>query len=355
MVTQPAGSRPRLRFDAAHVLDVIDSHTCGQPTRVILRGTGLSPGTDPTVARELLANEHDWIRRFAVFEPRGHRSMFAVALIAPAPGDEDYGVLFMDAGGYPDMCGHATIGVATTLFELGLIEPAAPDHTGFHHFGLRTPAGRLALRATLREGRCEAIAFRSPIAFYLGAVDLVAPDGGAMRVDIAYGGQWYAFVPVEAVGLRIVPDAIDDLIAAAAPVRAQLAKALTIADPRSGRVPEVGNIVWTSPGTSDASATNVPISSSNAFDRSPCGTATCARMATLVAQGALGIGAPFINEGIMGTRYVGVAVADKSLGTIKGIIPEVEGRAWITSRAELRIDARDPLARGYLIGNGKAQ
>jgi proline racemase len=93
-------------------------------------------------------------------EPRGHRSMFVAALIAPGVNEIDYGVVFMDANTYPDMCGHATIGVATTLFELGLVGPEQPDYTGTWEFGLRTPAGRIELRATLLDGRCEGIAFR---------------------------------------------------------------------------------------------------------------------------------------------------------------------------------------------------
>jgi proline racemase len=99
----------------ARVLRVVDSHTCGQPTRVIVSGAGIAAGTAPVTAQEELRDRRDWIRRLTVLEPRGHRSMFAAVLIAPATSRGEYGVVYMDVYGYPNMCGHATIGVATTL------------------------------------------------------------------------------------------------------------------------------------------------------------------------------------------------------------------------------------------------
>lgn len=351
--THDTTMRPTLRFPATRALEVIDSHTCGQPTRVILNGAGLTPGADPDAARAQMAAERDWVRRVAVFEPRGSRSMFAAALIPPGPECEDFGVVFMDAMAYPDMCGHATIGVATTLFELGLVGPEEDGFSGAWEIGLRTPAGRVGLRATLVNGRCEAIAFRTPLAFHLGAVT-VPVAGRPARVHVAYGGQWYAFVSAEAAGLTVRPDSIDALIAAAEPVRAALAAALDLKDPRDGRVPEVGNIVWTdTPRHPEAHGLNVPVSRAGSFDRSPCGTATCARMATLVAIGALAPGIAFVNEGLMGTLYRGLAVRPITEGGVSGIVPEVEGSAWITARAQLRADERDPLRAGYLVGGGE--
>jgi proline racemase len=333
------------------VIEVVDSHTCGQPTRVIVAGAGLQAGCDPSHARELLA-QRDWIRRLAVLEPRGHRSMFCAVLIEPAASERDYGVAFMDAHGYPDMCGHALIGVATTLVELGLVSAGAPD--GAFDFALKTPVGALQLRANLKDGRCASIAFRSPLAYYLGAVDVPLPGGGLERVDVAYGGQWYAFLPAEAVGARVEPDQIDRLIALARPVRDSLRERLDLIDPVGGLVPRVGNIVWTSAPTGEADGRNVPISIADSFDRSPCGTATCARLATLVAKGGLSIGQPFINQGILGTTYRAVAVRPVAVAGVAGIVPEVQGSAWITAKAQLWLDETDPLGGGFLIGNGEA-
>ncbi|MFT3964389.1 MAG: proline racemase family protein [Sphingobium sp.] len=350
---------PALPRHSHKILSVVDSHTCGQPTRVIINGLPIPAGMTPTDTRQMVQGQWDWMRRLAVFEPRGHRSMFAAALIPPEAVGGVHGVLFMDANGYPDMCGHATIGTATTLIELGLVGPEAPDFTGTFEFPLDTPAGRLHLRASLDNGRCVSVAFRSPGAYHVGDVT-IEMAGRPVVAEVAYGGQYYAFVPVEAAGLAVEPDAIDALIAAAAPVRDAIARQGGLIDPRTGLAPTVGNIVWVgTPEAGKADGLNVPVSSSNSFDRSPCGTATCARMAALVAKGRLDLEERFVNQGIMGTLYVGRAFAPQAddgtqASPLDGIVPEVEGSAWITARSDLLLDPADPLGHGYLIANGPA-
>ena len=340
-----------LHLDTTKALQVVDSHTCGQPTRVIVAGAGIEPGTAPLVARESLREQRDWVRRIAVLEPRGHRSMFAAALIPPETPAGEYGVVFMDASGYPNMCGHATIGVATTLFEEGLLE--ANGHSTIE-FGLLTPAGRVSLRARLREGRVEAVAFRTPFAFHLGSLE-IETAGHTRTVDLSYGGQWYAFIDLEGSGCQVDPNDIDELVDRAARARVQIEATMPFTDPLTGRPPSPINIVWLDKPTKPAAhGHNVPVSPAGSFDRSPCGTATCARMATLVARGELAIGQQFVNEGLLGTLYYGRAVSAVTHSGVPGIVPEVEGSAWITGRAVLSVDPRDPLRGGYLVGGGPA-
>lgn len=254
------------------------------------------------------------------------------------------------------MCGHATIGIATTLCELRLIqhEDNQDEDNGSFSFALETPAGRLNLEAVIVNGHCESVSFQTPLAYFVGSVDITLATETTAQVDVAYGGQYYAFISSHATGLDIMPDNIDGLISAAVPIRDELARQLTIVDERAGRVPEVGNIVWTQKQQSkDASARNVPISKAGSFDRSPCGTATCARMAVLVAQGKLSVGETFLHESILGTLYRGQATAVHS-DVPNGIVPRVSGSAWLTARSCLFVDPRDPLGSGYLIGGGTA-
>ncbi|KPI36288.1 Proline racemase [Cyphellophora attinorum] len=337
-------------------IDVVDSHTCGQPTRVILGGTGLKDGMTPEEGRDYLMNSADWARRIAVMEPRGQRSMFGAAIIHPSGPDESFGVVYMDASTYPDMCGHATIGVATTLFELGLIGPARPpDDTTEFPFQLRTPVGTLKLILTVKRGKCHAVTFQMPLAYYVGSMDVHVAPGRTARADIGWAGQYYAYVPVEETGLKIELDEIDELLASATPIRRQIAHDFRAIDPRTSFVPEVGNIVWTgAPQNTAAHARNIPHSSSGSFDRSPCGTATCARMAVLVAQGDLQAGEDFVNESILGTLYYGRVVREHLDGDFQGIVPQVRGSAWITGASRLTRDPDDPLGLGYLIGGGRA-
>ena len=280
--------------------------------------------------------------------------MFAVVLIPPATPDGEYGAVYMDAYGYPNMCGHATIGVATTLFEQGMIRSPSPDFCGTVELGLLTPGGRIALRARLQQGRVASIAFRTPVAFYLGSME-VEIAGTPKVVDLAYGGQWYAFIDLIDTGHHVDANEIDELVRMGADARSQIERTIRMNDPSTGMPPNPINVVWVdSPRHPEARARNVPISPAGSFDRSPCGTATCARMATLVAQGKLAIGGTFTNEGLLGTIYRGTAVSAVSHFGIVGIVPEVEGSAWITGRGELSVDPRDPLGGGYLVGGGPA-
>ena len=332
-----------------HVLDVVDSHTCGQPTRVILTGHGLEAGMSPLLARDILRNGRDWVRTVSVMEPRGHRSMFSVALIHPDRPGGEFGVVFMDAAAYPDMCGHATIGTATTLLELGFVQAPAPGFTGVFEFALQTPAGRVPLRARLEAGRCKSVAFIFEGAYFLKTVDLDLPDVGAVAVDLAYAGQWYAFLPVSAARTTIDVAKIKELIAAASVVRDALAERLLDTGADGQIEPVIGNIVWTdAPSHPQAQHRNVPISATGSFDRSPCGTATCARMATLVAKDKLGFGERFVNEGLVGTIYQGVARPGASKAGQPTIVAEVGGSAWITAASTLLVDPSDPLRNGYL-------
>jgi len=335
-------------------LQVVDSHTCGQPTRVIITGASLPPGADPGAAREELRTQRDWVRRVAVMEPRGHRSMFAAALIPPVTSRGDFGVVYMDSYGYPNMCGHATIGVVTTLFEEGFIPGLAAGHPADVDLALLTPAGRVELRAHLAGEHVESVAFRIPMAYYLGPVDIRVRDVDK-TAELAYGGQWYAFIDVAGLGIGVERESVDELVRMSVAARAEIERNIDLSDPMTGTPPHPVNVVWVdSPRRPDADARNVAISPAGSFDRSPCGTATCARMAALMARGQLAVGDPFINEGLMGTVYRGRAVAEATRRGITGIVAEVAGSAWVTGRSELTVDPRDPLGDGYLVGGGPA-
>jgi proline racemase len=308
---------------AGHPLACVDSHTCGQPTRVVLGGWPEAPGEDAAAARERLRGEGDWVRRRCTLEPRGRRSMFGAVVLPPARPDCARSVVFMDVDGYPDMCGHATIGVATTLATLGLVTE--------ERFALDTPAGVVTVRVDGEPGRATAVTFENRPARFAERL-----EAAGIGVDRGWGGQWYAFAAAADAGLEIVADRIDELVAGAAELRRAC--------------PAIGNVVWTGPPqTPGAHARNIAIAPSGAFDRSPCGTATSARMAVLHARGALATGTPFVNESILGTRYVGKVVGETELDGGPAIVPEVTGQAWLTSASVLWADPDDPLRDGFLV------
>ncbi|WP_165492148.1 proline racemase family protein [Egibacter rhizosphaerae] len=324
-------------------LHAIDSHTGGEPTRVIFEGLPELDGASASELRDQLAEQHDWVRRASVYEPRGHNDMFVAALYPGQPDPAIPRVVFMSAAGYPDMCGHATIGVATTLVEMGWVDP------GDEVLTLDVPGGLIEVSLQRQGARVHAVTFRNQPAFHLKRVAVPGPQGD-VPVDVAYGGQWYGFLPASAFGLRVVPEELTRLQAAADEVRSSLVAALETPDPRTGSPPAVANIVWYAEPASEAGdARNVPIAPGGVFDRSPCGTATCARLAVLHAQQGLEVDEPFVNEGILGTRFHARIRRIIDVEGYRGVIPEVTGDAWLTGVSDMWIDDQDPLGQGFVV------
>lgn len=326
-------------------LKVVDSHTCGQPTRVIVDGLPDLGVSSAAQARELLRRDHDYIRRLAVFEPRGYPSLLAVALLPPVSDAHPWRLVFMDAAGYPDMCGHATIGVATTLVETGLIQAASGHST----LALDTPGGIVRVELRVTHGHVESVKLTNRPAYCLETVTIDGPCG-RMSVPVAYGGQWYAFVDAAAVGLAVEPWCVPELVQVAALVRALLAEAVSRPDPRTNQPPRVGNVMWVDdPDDARIDGRNMPVNQAGGFDRSPCGTGTSARLAVLHAAGKLAVGKEYVNSGILGTVYHARIVETVEVAGVPAVIPEITGGAWLIGRSELWIDRADPLAAGFLL------
>lgn len=332
-------------------LTAIDSHTCGQMTRVVVDGApdlGRIPVSD---ARDILRRDHDWIRRMITLEPRGQRSMFGTVLVPAFDPACEVGAVFMDAERYPDMCGHATIGVATTVVALGLTDIGSDVRDGDVEFRIETPAGPVSVRVRVAGSKVVEVAFVNQPAYYLGSVSVPARRQENVQVDVAHGGQWYAFVEAAGFGLSVSSERIDDLIAAAHEVRAAVAERLTHIDPVAGTVPDVGNVVWVdAPVGEDADARNIPISPAGAYDRSPCGTATSARLAVLNAQGKLAVGEQFVNQSILDTVYRARILETCDVAGHPAVVAEVTGSAWLTGKLEVWVEPDDPLRDGFLIG-----
>ena len=327
-------------------LTTVDSHTAGQQTRVVVDGAPALEGLSAREARDVIRAEHDWIRRLTALEPRGARSMFTAILLPPNDGSVVRRVVFADTAAYPDMCGHATIGVATTLVELGEV-PGAPSD-GEAVFALETPRGVIDVRVEIDAGRATAVTFRNQPSFFLETVSVPSPAGD-LGVDVAYGGQWYAFVDARAFGLAVQPERIDELVSAAKPVRRAVTERLTRLDPRTGAVPEVDGVVWFDEPVGGADGRNVPVNGAGAFDRSPCGTATCARLATLHAAGRLRPGELFVNQGILDTVYRGRVADVTAVGDVPAVVPEVTGSARLTGSLSVWVDPTDPLRDCYFV------
>ena len=330
---------------ARQLISVVDSHTCGQPTRVICEGVPQFGYRSLAEARDVLRAEHDWLRRSAVFEPRGHPSLFAAALLPAVDPGCATGVVFMDAAGYPDMCGHATIGVVTTLVDLGRVV----ESTGETEVAIETPGGRIDTRVTIAGRRAASVSFVNQPAFFLEEFAVTA-RGVQLDVSVAFGGQWYAFIDARRLGLAVEPRLIGELVAAAAELRPLIAASVSRPDPRSGKSPSVENVMWfDDPVGVVADGRNMPVNTAGNFDRSPCGTGTSAWLAVMHAAGRLDVGRNYINSSVLGTTYEARILSTTTIGGTTAIIPEITGSAWVTGRAERWAELTDPLAEGFLL------
>ena len=305
---------------------VIDSHTEGEPTRLIVEG-GPSLGSGPLDARrDLFAERFDHLRAFALNEPRGYDAMVGGLLCAPADPACAAGFIFFNNVGFLGMCGHATIGAAVTLAHMGRIGPGA------HRF--ETPVGIVTVEL---HSANEATVENVPSYVHRRDVKIAVEGLGVVAGDIAWGGNW--FFLVEGAPCAIERANVARLSEAALAVRAELARA----GQRGRDGAESDHIEFFTrrpPGGADSR--NFVLCPGGAYDRSPCGTGTSAKLACLAAEGALPPGAKWIQESVIGGRFV--ACYERAGGG--AIQPRITGRAWVTAETTLVLDPGDPFPHG---------
>ncbi|HET8757142.1 MAG TPA: proline racemase family protein [Solirubrobacteraceae bacterium] len=317
-------------------IEAVDSHTEGMPTRVVTAGVAPIPGATMLERKLHFETEMDDLRLLLMREPRGHAAMSGAILQPPTREDADWGVLFIEVSGCLPMCGHGTIGVATVLVESGLVAVREPETV----VRLDTPAGLVEARVAVRDGRAVAVTLRNVPAF----VHERGRRAAGVACDIAFGGNFYAFVGVDEVD----PARADEYIARGAEIMAAVNEDPPV-HPDDSRIAGCRHVVFHAPGRDGADARNATSIHPGWLDRSPCGTGTCARMALLHASGELAIGDPFVNESIIGTRFTGRLVGETTVGGRPAVVPEITGRAWITGRGDYRLEADDPFPAGFAL------
>ncbi|MGK5630524.1 proline racemase family protein [Streptomyces sp. URMC 123] len=331
---------------AARCFSAVDSHTEGMPTRVVTGGVGVVPGATMAERRRYFMERLDDIRRLLVNEPRGHSAMSGAILQPPTRPDADWGVLYIEVSGCLPMCGHGTIGVATVLVETGMVEVVEPVTT----VRLDTPAGLVTAEVAVRDGRAERVTLRNVVS-YAAELDAVVdvPGLGEVRYDMAYGGNFYAITPLDALGIPFGTDRANDILAAGLAVMAAIDEQRRPVHPEDPRIAGCRHVQFTAPGGPDSDARNAMVIHPGWFDRSPCGTGTSARMAQLHARGALPLHRDFVNESFIGTRFTGRLVGTERVGDREGVVPTVTGRAWITGMGQYLLDPADPFPAGFTL------
>jgi proline racemase len=316
-----------------------DYHTAGEPFRIVEEGVVAIPGATVLERRERAAasEDVDRVRRLLCHEPRGHADMYGCFVVPPDDGGADFGALFWHKDGYSTACGHGTIALGAWAVESGRVEAPAD---GDVDVTIDVPSGRVVARVTRRGGAVERVAFRN-VPSYVVARDVAAGD---VRVDVAYGGALYAFVPAARLGLPLAADALPDLVRAGRAIKAALAGSEVARHPEDDRLSGIyGTVVHEQLG--ERHHRNVAVFADGEVDRSPTGSATSARSALLLEEGAIGEGDEWRNDSIVGTSFRARVVGR----TDAGVLTEVEGTAFRTGEHRFVLDPRDDLGTGFVL------
>jgi 4-hydroxyproline epimerase len=325
----------------------IDAHTCGNPVRLVAGGGPGLEGKDMSEKRQHFLREYDWIRKGLMFEPRGHDMMSGSILYPPHDPQNDVAVLFIETSGCLPMCGHGTIGTITIALEEGLIRPRTPGK-----IRMEAPAGLVLIDYRQEGNKVKSVKLTNVPAF-LTATDIPVecPDLGQLKVDVAYGGNFYAIVDPQEHFRGLDDHSAGDLIGWSRVMRQRINADHTFVHPYDPTIHSCTHILWTGKTIDpDASARNAVFYGDKAIDRSPCGTGTSARMAQWFAKGRLKEGDVFVHESIIGSTFTGRVEKAVDIAGRPGIIPSIEGWARIYGYNTITIDPDDdPYAYGFQV------
>ncbi len=325
----------------------IDVHVAGEPLRVITGGFPDLPGRTVPEKRLAARRQFDHLRTALMWEPRGHPDMYGCLLVPPSSPDADLGVLFLHNEGYSTMCGHGIIGLTTVVLEHGIFPVQEPETM----IRYETPSGLVTAKAVVKNARVRSVSFLNVPSFVSALDQAVEVTGlGSVRVDVAFGGAFYAFCRAQELALDLKPASARRLVETGMRIKEAVAAKCEIRHPLDPALSLLyGTIFVGQPEGRGADCRHVCIFADGALDRSPTGTGVSAHLALRERRTQLQPGEPLVVESILGTRFLGRIHEVIEYGGLRAVVPEVEGQAYLTGTHEFFIDPDDPLHRGFLI------
>lgn len=319
-------------------IETIDAHAMGEAARIVVEGTPEIQGRTMMEKKQYVQAEMDNIRKLLMHEPRGHLNMFGAILTEPCQPECDLGVLFMDSGGYLNMCGHGTIASITVAINTGLI--ARKDKVL-----LDTPSGVVECYVTYENSKVKEVSFINVPAFLFEKdIKILVENAGWITVDIAFGGSFFAIADAKQFGLNLDIEEQDKIVDLGLAIREAANQQLVIHHPE---IPEINKVdlVEFSLQLGDKHYKNTVVFGDGQVDRSPCGTGTCAKLSTL----NLKPGEQIIQESIIGSQFKGTVIDYTKVKNYEAIIPKITGSAWITGFHKFSLEATDPYTEGFLL------
>lgn len=330
-----------------YMFSTIDTHTGGNPTRTVISGVPRLKGR--TMAEKMihLKEEHDWVRKVLMYEPRGHDVMSGALLVEPCDPQADVGVIYIETGGYLPMCGHDTIGVCTALIETGMV----PVNEPITNIKLDTPAGLVDVNVEVEDGKATEVSFLNIPSFLVESIQVNVAGIGSVYCDIAYGGNFYAITNADLLNLELIPSNAGKIIDLAIQIRKTINATVNIAHPEKPFIKGLTHIeFFTENVTNDrAHVKNTVVVPPGGIDRSPCGTGTSAKLAALFAKNEIEIGEEFVHESIVGSLFKGEVVSTTKIGDTNGVVTKIAGSAWIMGIHSFFVQEDDEVGEGFLL------
>ena len=330
----------------------IDYHTAGEPFRIVAKPPVEIVG-DTVANRRVYAMasaEVDGLRKLLCFEPRGHADMYGCFITPPDDDGADFGVLFWHKDGFSTACGHGTIALGVWAIESGKV---AINPSGVTDVVIDVPSGRVTARVHTKGAVIESVDFVNVASYHMHSDISVDTSLGALTVDVSFGGAIYAQLDVAQIGLSVTPEHYGEIIAIGREIKWALNDSEYAEHPTDPRLSGIyGTIVYEDLAP-DADGLkrqrNATIFADGEVDRSPCGSGTCARLATLVEKKQLKIGEVLKHDSIVDSQFLGVAKAQVTSDGYDAILPQVTGMAYKTGESVFTVDPRDPLTPGFVL------
>lgn len=326
-------------------IHAVDSHTMGEPTRVVVGGVPQIPGKTMPEKKKYLEDHLDYLRTAIMLEPRGHNDMFGSIVTTACNPEADFGIIFMDGGGYLNMCGHGSIGAATIAVETGIVPMKEP----VTEVNMEAPAGLIRAKVEVKNEKVQSVSIVNVPAFlYKADQQIDVPGYGKITFDISFGGSFFAIVPAKQLNIKLIPENADKLKVLGIQIRDIINKEIKIQHPVLEHIKTVDLVeFFDETDNPKANLRNVVVFGQGQVDRSPCGTGTSAKLATLHAKGKLKQGEKFVYESIASTLFTGEIVGTTKVGDYDAVIPQITGSAYITGFCQYVIDEDDPVKHGF--------
>jgi len=327
---------------------VIDSHTAGNPTRIIVGGVPPLPGNTMMEKAEYFRDNFDYIRTAVFQEPRGLLRGMGALITPPANSEAQLGVLFM-TNKYQliHMCGHGSIGVLTAAIEFGMVDAVEPITTVV----LDTPAGLVTGYAKVQNGTVESVSIHNVPSFLYKSTVIDVPGLGSIPVDVAFGGGFFVIINASDIGASVDMKNAARLSELGLAIMEAANSQIEVKHPQNPASSIEGVRICNKPTNQGAHIKNITVfdKGNTGIDRSPCGAGTSAHLATLYAKGQIKLNQECIHESVIGTTFKGKVVSQTKVGEFAAIIPEITGSAYTTGINTLVLSPNDPMRNGFPI------